>query len=74
MNDFSLGEKFCWQKVLLDPAPPPRRAARRDPPVVCPGFTLDRSVLAICILLIACFDISRTNNESFVLVLKYILM
>ena len=28
--------------VLPDPAPPPRRALRRDPPVVCPGFGLDK--------------------------------
>ena len=38
----SLGERFCWQTVLPEPAPPPRRAPRRDPPVVCPGFGLDR--------------------------------
>ena len=37
-KDCSLGEQFCWQTVLPDPAPPPRRAPRRDPPVVCPGF------------------------------------
>ena len=27
---------------LLGPALPPRRARRPDPPVVCPGFGLDR--------------------------------
>ena len=37
-----LGEQFCWHPVLPDPAPPPRRAPRPDPPVVCPGFGLDR--------------------------------
>ena len=30
--------------VLLDPAPSPRRAPRRDPPVVCPGFGLDSAL------------------------------
>ena len=39
-----LGELFCWHPVLPDPAPPPRRAPRPDPPVVCPGFGLDKSV------------------------------
>ena len=33
-------DAFCWQTVLPDPAPPPRRAPRRDPPVVCPCFGL----------------------------------
>ena len=33
-----LGELFCWHPVLPDPAPPPRRAPRPDPPAVCPGF------------------------------------
>ena len=37
-----LGELFCRRPVLLGPAPPPRRAPRPDPPVVCPGFGLDR--------------------------------
>ena len=37
-----LGEQFCWHPVLPDPAPPPRRAPRPDPPVVCPGFGLDK--------------------------------
>ena len=37
-----LGELFCRRPVLPDPAPPPRRAPRPDPPVVCPGFGLDR--------------------------------
>ena len=37
-----LGEQFCWHPVLPDPAPPPRRAPRPDPLVVCPGFGLDR--------------------------------
>ena len=36
-----LGEQFCWHPVLPDLAPPPRRALRPDPPVVCPGFGLD---------------------------------
>ena len=40
--DCSLGAQFYWRTVLPDPAPPPRRAPRRDPPVVCPGFGLDR--------------------------------
>ena len=38
-----LGEQFCWHPVLPDPALPPRRAPRPDPPVVCPGFGIDRS-------------------------------
>ena len=37
-----LGEQFCWHAVLHNPAPPPRCAPRPDPPVVCPGFGLDR--------------------------------
>ena len=37
-----LGEQFCWHPVLPDPAPPPRRAPRPDPPVVCPGFGFDK--------------------------------
>ena len=41
-KDCSLGEQFCWQTVLPDPTPPPRRAPRRDPPVVCPGFGFDK--------------------------------
>ena len=43
-EDCPLGEQFCWRTVLPDPAPPPRRAPRRDPPVVCPGFGLDRLI------------------------------
>ena len=39
------GEQFCWHPVLPDPAPPTRRAPRPDPPVLCPGFGLDRSFL-----------------------------
>ena len=38
----SLGGQFCWHPVLPDPAPPLRHAPRPDPPVVCPGFGLDR--------------------------------
>ena len=38
-----LGEQFCWHPVLPDPAPPPRHAPRPDPPVVCPGFGLDKN-------------------------------
>ena len=41
-KDCPLGEQFCWHTVLPDPASPPRRAPRRDPPVVCPGFGLSR--------------------------------
>ena len=37
-----LGELFCRRPVLPGPAPPPRRAPRLDPPVVCPGFGFDR--------------------------------
>ena len=37
----SLDEQFCWHLLLPDSAPPPRRAPRPDPPVVCPGFKLD---------------------------------
>ena len=36
-----LGEQFCWYPVLPDPAPPPRRAPRPGPLVVCPGFDFD---------------------------------
>ena len=39
-----LGEQFCWHPVLPDPAPPPRRAPRPDPPVVCPGFGLNKNL------------------------------
>ena len=45
-KDCFLGEQFCWHPVLRDPAPPPRRAPRRDPPVVCSGFGLDGFVRA----------------------------
>ena len=38
----TLGEQFRWHPVLPDPAPPPHRAPRPDPPVVCQGFGLDR--------------------------------
>ena len=38
-----LGEMFCRRPVLLCPAPPPRRAPRLEPPVVCPGFGFDKS-------------------------------
>ena len=41
-KDCILGGQFCWHTVLPDPAPPHRRAPRRDPPVVCPGFGLGR--------------------------------
>ena len=41
-KDCSLGAQFYWRAVLLDPAPPPRRASRRDPPVICPSFRLGR--------------------------------
>ena len=37
-----LGGLFCLRPVLTDPAPPPRRALRPDPPVVRSGFGLDR--------------------------------
>ena len=39
-----LGEQFCRRPVLPDPAPPPRRAPRPDPPVVCPGFGFDKFI------------------------------
>ena len=37
------GELFCRRPILRNPAPPPRRAPRPDPPVVCLGSGLDRS-------------------------------
>ena len=38
-----LGEPFCRRPVLPGPAPPLRRALPQpEPPVVCPGFGLDR--------------------------------
>ena len=40
----SPGAQFCWRTVVLDPAPPPRRAPRCDLPVVCPGFGFDRFI------------------------------
>ena len=43
-KDCPLGEQFCWLTVLIDLAPPPRRAPRRDSRVVCPGFGLSRWV------------------------------
>ena len=39
-----LGELFCWQPILPDPARPLRRAPRPNPLVVCPGFGFDRSI------------------------------
>ena len=41
-KDCSLGAQFYWRTVLPNPAPPPRRAPRRDMPVVFPGFGRDR--------------------------------
>ena len=41
-EDCSQGAPFYWRTVLPDPAPPPRHEPRRDPPVVCPGFGLDK--------------------------------
>ena len=38
----SLDEYFCLHTVLPDFASPPCRAPRPDPPVVCPGFGLDK--------------------------------
>ena len=40
----SSGRLFCRRPVLTDPAPPPRRALRPDPPVVCSGFGFDKKV------------------------------
>ena len=40
-----LGEQFCWHPILPDPAPPPRRAPRPDPLVVCPSFRLHKIIL-----------------------------
>ena len=37
-----LDELCCRHPVLPGPAPPARRTPRPDPPVVCPGFGLDR--------------------------------
>ena len=37
-----LCDLFCRRPVLPDPAPPPRRAPRPDPPVVCSVFELDK--------------------------------
>ena len=37
-----LGELFCRRPALPGPTPLPRLAPRPDPPVVCPGFGLDR--------------------------------
>ena len=41
-----LGEPSCQRPVLLGPAPPPHRAPRPNPPVVCPGFGLDNFCLS----------------------------
>ena len=41
-QDCPLGEQFCSHTVLPDPAPPPRRTPRRDPPVICPSLGLSR--------------------------------
>ena len=37
-----LGGLFCRRLVLTDPAPPPRRALRPGPPVLCSYFRFDR--------------------------------
>ena len=50
-KDCSLGEQFCWRTLLPDSAPPLRRAPRRDPPVVCSGFGIDRLMRAKNILM-----------------------
>ena len=43
MNGCIMGTPSCRRPVLNRPAPPPRRAPPSpDPPVVCPGFWLDR--------------------------------
>ena len=52
-----LREQFCWHPVLPDPAPPPRRAPRPDPPVACPGFELYNKLHTISFV--------RASEESF---------
>ena len=43
------GRLFCRRPVLTDPASPPRCALRPDPPVVCSGFGLDKSLRCGCV-------------------------
>ena len=49
-----LGVLFCRRPVLPGPAPPPRCAPRcaprPDPPVVCPGFGIDRFCCTMCFM------------------------
>ena len=47
-----LGEQFCWHPILPDPAPPPRRAPRPDPLVVCPGFGFNKHAMHVGELLV----------------------
>ena len=62
-----LGEQFCRHTVLLDPTSSarPRRAPRPDPPVVCPGFGLDRYY---CLLVI-----QKTSRTAFFCILQNML-
>ena len=41
-DGFILGERTSRRSVLPVPAPPRRAPPRPNPPVVCPGFGLDR--------------------------------
>ena len=43
-----LSELFCRRPALPSPTSLPRRSPRTDPPVVCPGFELERFVQDSC--------------------------
>ena len=57
-----LGEQLCWQTVLPDPAPPPRRAPRPDPLVVCPDFGID--MLWMTMTMFMSRSMSMSNSMS----------
>ena len=60
-----LGVLFCRRSVLLGPAPPPRRAPRPDPPVVCSGFGIDKfTKVPHIILYIILHNTCRIQNPS----------
>ena len=60
-----LGEMFCRRPVLPCPAPPPRRAPRLDPPVVCPGFGLGRYTAVLRPQLGSQFALSGFDRSPF---------
>ena len=53
---------WAGHPVLPDSAPPPRRAPRPDPPVVCPGFGLDRCSTKSAALHVVCMYRPGANS------------